>query len=317
MMVNIETKKIAPEYLYEKLEIYIITYNRALLLSNTLQQLKSSPFSSCKITVLNNCSTDSTLSIAESHASNFKYFSIHTNKINIGSPANVIRAIELSKGIYTWVLCDDDDYNFSDCNDVISAILSENVDLVHVGAHKDFWKYGGIIATPSELIAKGYPYFKYCSFLPCNLFKTQRFYDSITKAYNNIHNWYPHLPFLIEFLENNDQMYISKNQIVLAGIGAQDYREEELMLNWANCASLLTHKRYKLLFLISQGIKVEKNEKNQVYRALFSYGANLIYNRNYKIIIKVLLTAGLIHSVILFSAILISPAWYLKRKLDF
>ena len=44
----------------DNLEIIVITYNRAELLGTTLDRLAASPFSTCRITVLNNASTDHT-----------------------------------------------------------------------------------------------------------------------------------------------------------------------------------------------------------------------------------------------------------------
>lgn len=302
------------EMLSNKLEIFIITFNRASLLLNTLEQLKNSPFSFCKITILDNCSTDNTLAIAKSKKAEFINLCVITNKLNIGGDANVIRAIELSNGIYTWVLCDDDNYDFSDCSDVIDAILNERYDLIHMGAHSEYWKYGAIAATPKELIAMGYPYFKYCSFLPCNLFRTQRFYNSIISAYNNIHNLYPHLPFLIDFLTNNDLIYVAKNRIVTAVIGAQVYSGKEILEKWFNCSKLLSDRKYRLLFFLLQSIV--KNKNNSINRSIIAYGVNLIYNKDFKYTFRIFLVSNLMQSALLFLAILISPVWYIKRRLQ-
>lgn len=302
------------EMLSTKLEIFIITYNRSTLLLNTLEQLKNSPFSFCKITVLDNCSTDNTVSIANSKIAEFKNLCLISHKLNIGAGANALRVIELSNGIYTWLLCDDDNYDFSDCSDVIDAILNETYDLIHMGAHDEYWKYGAIAATPKELLTIGYPYFKYCSFLPCNLFRTKRFYCSINKAYENIHNWYPHIPFLLDFLTNSDLIYISKNRIVTASVSYSGSLGQEVLKKWFNCANLMSERKYKLIFILNQGLIVKKDITNPINKVLISNGANVIFNRNFEIILKLFLFTDFLQSILLLLSIIISPVWYFKRK---
>jgi glycosyltransferase involved in cell wall biosynthesis len=301
------------ELLASKLEIFIITYNRSLLLANTIDQLCNSPFSFCKITVLDNCSTDNTLEIANEQKNKFKDFNVISHKINIGAGANALRAIEMSNGLYTWLLCDDDNYDFSDCSDVIDVILNEKYDLIHMGAHKEFWKYGAYSASPKDLMNMGYPYFKYSSFVPCNLFRTQRFYDSINIAYENINCWFPHMPFLLDFFKNGDQVYTAKNQIVTASISYSGSLGNTVLKKWAILADLLTENQDKLLFILNQGIVVRKNKNTSLNKVLMSYGLNVIYNKNFQIIFKIFRYAGLEQSILIFFSILFSPAWYLKR----
>ena len=52
---------------------------------------------------------------------------------NIGANPNILRAVETSNSIYTWIICDDDFYDFSDCLDIIDAINSEKFDLISPG----------------------------------------------------------------------------------------------------------------------------------------------------------------------------------------
>lgn len=298
--------------LANKLEIVIITYNRSSLLKITLEQLINCPFSKCKITVLDNCSTDDTVKLASQMASHFPYYNIVKNKINIGGNANIIRAVEISESAYTWVLCDDDKYDFSDCEDVVDAIIEEKYNLIHMGAHEEFWNFGSIANTPKELVAAGYPYFKYCSFLPCNLFRTDLFYKSIIQAYSNIYNWYPHIPFLIEIYQRNEKIYIAKKRIVTAMIGNQEYSRILLFTNWFNTSIYLNKKKEKLIFNLNQDIIVKNRAKPSLNKIIFSYGLNFCYKINRLLCIRLLKVTNAFQTFILLISILLSPLWYLK-----
>ena len=245
----------------DHLEIIIITYNRAVLLHNTMDALLKSPFKMCHISVLNNASTDNTIEICNSYQNKFPNLTIITNKINIGGNANILRAIETSNGKYTWVLCDDDEYDFSYCDDLIEAIIGEKAELIHVGAHTDVpWNFGGNINTPRNLLKNGYSFFRFSSFLPCNVFKTESFYPYIISCYNNIVNSYPHMPFFISFYEENKNIYITKNRIVKAVMGYQACPYKDFYLYWLNTALLLKKTSERVImfrdpFLINSTIK--------------------------------------------------------------
>src|SRR5437868_1458481 len=99
--------------LARKIELFIFTYNRAPFLENTLRQLAESPFSECKITVVDNASTDGTTEICERAAKMIPQFRHVRHRANLGCSANYLRAVELAGSLYTWVLCDDDSFDFS------------------------------------------------------------------------------------------------------------------------------------------------------------------------------------------------------------
>src|SRR4051812_15580028 len=95
------------------LEIFIFTYNRAESLKRTLLQLAAEPVRSCRITVLDNHSTDATPEVctgARNFLPNLRH--IRHSK-NIGGLANYLRAIEVAEAKYTWVICDDDSFDFT------------------------------------------------------------------------------------------------------------------------------------------------------------------------------------------------------------
>jgi len=251
------------------LEIVIVTYKRAILLQKTIAALCESPFAQCRITVLNNASTDNTLEVCNSYRDKLSNLFVITHKANIGGNANILRAIETSNGKYTWVLADDDEYGFSDCDDLLEAIIKEKSDLIHVGAHADVsWDLGGSFDAPRELIKKGYSFFRFSSFLPCNIFKTKSFYPYLISGYENIINLYPHMPFLMSFYELDKKIYITKNRIVRAVIGNQEYSSRDFIMGWLNTSLLLSDKRDRILMFRDQFIK--KNDNNNFYFPLRS-----------------------------------------------
>jgi len=259
------------ESIRDHLEIFIVTYNRESYLQKTLDMLCESPFAICHITILNNASTDDTLKICNDYKNKFYNLSIITNKINIGANANMLRAIEISNGKYTWILADDDEYDFSNCDDFLEAIFYEKADLIHVGAHTDVpWKFGGELNSPRNLCRKGYPFFRFSSFVPCNVFKTKYFYPYIIQGYKNIVNLYSLMPFFMSFHELNKDIYITKNRIVKAVIGQQRYSIRDFYEGWLNTSLLFRSKNDQILMFRNQFSDDFNTKYNIMKKKLFS-----------------------------------------------
>lgn len=199
----------------EKLEIILITYNRSKDLENTLKQLLKSPFINCKLTVLDNCSDDETPQICSKYQELFPNINIIRHKLNIGANPNYLRAVETSNSAYTWILCDDDSYDFSDCSDVIDDINSEKSDVIIVTSHFQHGWERGLKTTSKELIERGSRYYHTLSFMPAIIFRTD-LYDSncIHKGYFNVHNLYPHFELINKSVEEDFTVYVSKKEIV-------------------------------------------------------------------------------------------------------
>lgn len=241
----------------KKLEIMIITYNRSKDLENTFKQLIKSPFTKCKITVLDNCSNDNTPHICLKYQKMFFNMKIIRHKKNIGASANYLRAVELSESLYTWVLCDDDNYDFSDCLDIIDAILTEKFDLISVG-HPSYsnWKRG-VETTTKKLIDSGATYFTTLSFIPSSIYKTE-LYDSycIYNSYSNVYTMFPHFVFINKSIEDNFSIYVSKKDIIIRSNHNSDgFSGLEWLNGWINSCSLIKDKkiRRKAVYEISFG----------------------------------------------------------------
>ena len=257
----------------EKLEIVLITYNRAKYLENTFKQFLDSPFSVCKITVLDNCSTDETPEVCFKYIQLFPNMHIVRHDKNIGGNPNILRAVETSKSIYTWILCDDDNYNFNDCNDVINAIGSEKYDIISLGSPGQYDWERGMRTTSNELIEKGSKFYHVFTFVPGFIFKTDLFDSNcLQEGYFNVHNIYPHFPFINKSVEDNFTIYISNKEIIKRGIENTPGFSDLFWLNgWLNSCYLIKDKKirrktihespcdYPFLRLVIATIVIEKS----------------------------------------------------------
>ncbi len=230
------------------LTICIPTYNRCDYLKRTLNYLMESPFKECEIVVLNNASNDGTAKLANM----FPHIRMITNKCNIGY-ANILRCGEYVDTPYIWIIGDDDEYDFSYVDDIVSIMQDGNIGLIHVGAHTDeAWMHGGQAIKPKEALIQGYHFFKYTSFIGCNIIRTDIFKRYLIEGYNNLVNGYPHMPCLLSFFENDEIIYISKNQIAKAIVGNQSYNFDKFIGWWLGTSNLLRHKRDRRMCFFDQ-----------------------------------------------------------------
>lgn len=202
--------------LHDILSIFLITYNRAACLDNTLRQLAGSPFAGCPITVLDNCSTDDTSSVCSKYCERFPQYSVVRHPINIGGNANYLRAVEMSRAPYTWVVCDDDDFDFSDCSDLLEALGSGAFDFLYLGSpYQQEWERG-LSTTARELVARGSKYYSGMTYMPAIIFRTALFdSDCMVKAYRLINSLYPHFELLNRSISDNFNIYVAKRLIFL------------------------------------------------------------------------------------------------------
>jgi glycosyltransferase involved in cell wall biosynthesis len=225
------------------LGIFIITFNRSEKLRETLEYLYDSVVANFPITVLDNCSTDDTMHVVELFLEQFQDLRIVSNKFNIGLGANFLKAFELSDFRYTWVLCDDDKIDIQNFDDVAKALYKSEVDLIHVGAHvQSQWIFGGEIHSPKYLLDNAYPYFRFASFLPCNIFKTTSFVEFMVPAYENVVNAYPHMPFLFDMYLHDKPLYVSEKPLVFAQPSMSGYSYKRWLGWWMRTCELLNNK---------------------------------------------------------------------------
>jgi glycosyltransferase involved in cell wall biosynthesis len=199
-----------------RIELFIFTYNRAPFLENTLKQLFEGPFSKCKITVVDNASTDGTTEVCQRFAKSHSSFRHVRHRANLGCSANYLRAVELAGSLYTWVLCDDDSFDFSKAGDIVEKIVEGKLDLISVGVHGHNL-IGGTLTTARQL-ALTQEFFLWHSFIASLIFKTEHF-DSynLTEGYHNADTLLPHFMFNVNMAIKDVSIYISKEKVISKG----------------------------------------------------------------------------------------------------
>jgi len=221
------------------LEILLITYNRAEFLKRTLNDLLGSPFRECKITLLDNCSTDETPLICYEMKPFFPKMRIIRHKKNIGGNANYLRAVEISESKYTWVICDDDTFDFSASHDVIKAVIASVDDIIIVRPVCD----GGVVkigrTTSRELIGADFMYYFTLSFFPAIIFRTELFdSDCLMHGYRFIPDSYPQFGFINKSVLENFTVYIPDPPLVIRNdVNVSTFSPLSWYKAWISCSS--------------------------------------------------------------------------------
>ncbi len=190
----------------DKLEIFIITYNRAAKLENTLKQLfdKDSPVKDFSITVIDNNSTDNTASVVEKYQSIKPNLLYEKNRYNIGGDANIVKPYYKASKEYVWVLADNDDFSWNNWSQVEEEI-NKQCDAIIVADYEH----------PKLDIAH---LFLQATFLPGVIYKTSNIDNTVMLNMEfNISNLFPHLALFAKIINENKNIAIIDNAIVLPG----------------------------------------------------------------------------------------------------
>lgn len=202
----------------ENLEILLITFNRAALLDRTLNQFSSSPFAKCRFTVLDNCSTDNTPIVCEKYKPLFSNLQIIRHKKNLGASANLMRAVELADAEYTWLVMDDDVYDFTRMEDLHEELQKKEADLIVLGSWNNIAALQGKHLSTQKMAIDYKMYFSIVLFASSTIYRTSEFDAStIREAYRYSDNLFNHFPFYYKMLRQNKKVYVTKNQIISSG----------------------------------------------------------------------------------------------------
>ena len=190
------------------LEIILITYNRKKHLRNTFEQIfaPNSPIKNFPITILDNASTDGTADLIKEYQKEFPNIKHIVNTRNIGGNANIVRAFEMVKKEYFWILCDDDNYDWTHWQEVEEAIYNKKDIIVVEHLTKGH-------NLPIEVIVN-----ELC-FLPAGIYKSELLSaDVIHNAYANIYNSFPHQALVCECVNKNKEFFVSNYPILIQNI---------------------------------------------------------------------------------------------------
>jgi glycosyltransferase involved in cell wall biosynthesis len=221
------------------LEVILITYNRASYLDTTLERLKNSPISQCKITVIDNASNDATPEVCAKHAPAFPQFCALRNRFNVGISGNYLRALETTRSEYTWVICDDDDFNFSRFDEVIEAVTSRKYDIISLGVPNHTELPRGVGIRSRELIQDRSSNFFYASsFIPCTILRSSLLNaDAMLQGYHHIHTLFSNLFFFVSAVRQDALVYITRNDFVINRQENVGYRPLHLVTGWMQVAN--------------------------------------------------------------------------------
>lgn len=202
--------------LEESLQIVLLTYNRCEKLTETLKSLfaQESPVRNLDITIIDNASTDETSAVIRLYLAKFPNLKYKKNEFNIGGNANIARAFEFeTEKDYLWVLCDDDEYDWSAWGEVVEAVKNKT-DLIITS--REFCHNKVNLGT----------LFKQLSFLPSIIIRRENITSNVIQnAHFNIPFLFPHLAPICEMVNNGkfkNHVLVSKS-IVLPRNSDMDY----------------------------------------------------------------------------------------------
>lgn len=254
-----------------KLEIFIPTYNRRNFLKHTLEQLlaENSPVRACSITLLDNHSTDGTAELIKQYAARFPNLKHIRHNKNIGGNANIARAFELAQKEYFWVLSDDDDFDFSDFNQVETALLNDRPALLIVSARGE--------SQPLPRLLRN------ITFLPSIIFSSELLTEeTMLNIYINIPNWYPHLAPVIKALNEGRKIITLKKNFVIINPESDGYNIfKKLQGIFPDAKNLFTHAAYlNTVSLLKPSLRKEVMENFQACEYGFFKQAFYYFKQN-------------------------------------
>ena len=193
----------------EDLDVYLITFNRKEKLRQTLEKLSSveSPLRGFEIKILDNDSTDGTAELCQEYCAKNPDWKYIKNHRNLGISGNIIKAMELACKKWLWVLCDDDDFDFSVWPEIETALQSETeYDVVHttytVGFRNETYPY---------LINEE-------AFIPTAIYNTKHLTPlTMNNAYAMAYTLLPHHAIGCKVINENGKIFVPQGRFVQQG----------------------------------------------------------------------------------------------------
>lgn len=209
--------------LKNKLQIYLITYNRKKKLQETLETIlaEKSPIKDFDITILDNASTDDSSELIKDYCLKYQNIKHIRHEVNIGGNANICRAFEHSATCgkdYAWILCDDDKFDFSNWSEVENHIKND-IDLICVSDYA--------FPTQKEKESKAYQIFQ-MTFVPASIFKTKYITNTVLmNMYDAILTMFQQTCLTAHIINNNGTVEVLKRPIVHNGLHFKDKVDTE------------------------------------------------------------------------------------------
>ena len=207
----------------DKLQIYIITYNRKKKLKCTLDSIlsKTSPIRDFDITILDNASTDGTSELIGNYCKEYENLKHIRHNINIGGNANICRAFEMGASCgkdYFWVLCDDDKYDFSNWDEVVERMCARD----NVICVCDY-----VFGKEENKTSAAYQIFQ-LTFVPAGIYKSSLITaDVLVNMYDAILTMFQQAVVSIKCVNENKKIHVLSKPIVFNGLHFEDCVDNE------------------------------------------------------------------------------------------
>ena len=228
------------------LDIFLITFNRKAALECTLSKLfdANSPIKDYCITILDNNSDDGTGQIIENFCQKHKNLKHIKNRYNVGLAGNLIKAMELARKQYFWILCDDDDYDWASWQEIQQA-MQQGYDIVMTTYSKGF-RSEKIPFLINEM-----------GFIPSVIYKTQHITDTVMRnAYMMAYNLFPFHALSCKIINENGKIFVPKHRTVL-----QSYQEKSHTVKKVNPDLFYRINTFSLLWGYIDSYRLIKDKK--------------------------------------------------------
>ena len=200
----------------DKLQIYVVTYNRLKKLKYTLDEILKSPVKDFDITILDNASTDGTSELIDEYCKTYSNITHIRHPHNVGGNANICRAFEMGANCnkeYFWVLCDDDKYDFSNWCEVEERIKAKD-DVICVCDY--------ICSTDEKKKDKASQIFQ-LTFVPSGIYKSSLITDDVlVNMYDAILTMFQQAVVVIKCINENKKIHVLSKPIVFNGLHFED-----------------------------------------------------------------------------------------------
>lgn len=193
----------------EKLQITIVTFNRARHLARTLATFTAadSPVRDHDILVLDNASTDETGEVVARLQASFPRLAYQRNPYNLGANANIARAFEMSRKDHLWIVADDDVYDWSGWPEVAAAIERGEQAIII-----------SRMELPDEPSPRASKVLQQATLVSACIFSRSLLNATVFRnLYDNIHSMFPHLIPLVQHLNDGGRFHVIRGQIVQHG----------------------------------------------------------------------------------------------------
>lgn len=230
----------------DKLQIFLITYNRHRKLKATLDSLLSSPVRDFDIIVLDNASTDGSSEMLAEYAREHKNITHVRHNVNIGGNANICRAFEMAASCgreYAWILCDDDNYDWSNWSAVESAI-EQKPDLICVSDY--------IYPDATAKADKAYQIFQ-MTFVPATIFKTSLITNGVMmNMYDAIYTMFQQTCLTAHVINNNGTVVVLDKPVVFNGLhfDKEIDKEDVSYIRGTNDKSTILNRRKETIWVL-------------------------------------------------------------------